>query len=448
MRAQRGAGAALPDAVGRLQGAIRYTLRASVQVLRGGQDVWSQAIDVTRRTELDGWNEVDAKLDRLDVEDVETSNFRLGGSVRGYPPIAVRTKVIRRTRVDMRSGDYEPDRSDINVTVDTEGLGGPERSDVEDDIAQRSRAQADQQFRAIVEKAISGYRSREAEWQEPRCAELRFAPVSNARTLRPGEQGSFTATAIAKSDGSPSELDARLSAPVNASFDPTRAGGQQARFGYTVTSAPAGGTVQAHVRATSKAGVAEGTWEQPLEPPLEIEKISGNFSGVQTTPVGSRIARVAWTGAATFRSTPPNVPGAVGGYTLEAGQVTYTFSGGNILADAACDMSGTAFVDLFQKGGGDLAVFPVGSPFEEGPHTYSGGIFIGPGAPVTITLSNCADPDLNGETRTFPVVQGGMAPLDIPGNTASPDGIHYEGSRTFSASGISVEWTWVLKGAK
>jgi hypothetical protein len=439
-----------PTAVGRLRGEIRYKLRAGVEVSRGGEDVWSQVMDVTRRTQLDGWTDVDAKLDRLDVEDVEISNFRLGGSTRGHPPISVRTKVIRRTQVDMRSGAYVPDRSDINVTVDTEGLGGPDRADVEDDIAEQSRAEADRQFRAIVDKAISGYRDREQRWQEPKkCAELRFSPVSNTLRLRPGQGGSFTATAIAKQDGAASELDGKLSNQVNATFSPTRAGGQQARFDYTVASATAGGKVSATVRATSKAGVDEATWEQPVEPPFEINKIAGNFSGRQTIPVGGRTGTISWTGGGTFERTPQGAPGATGSYILKAGSATFTFSGGYILGDAVCDMSGSAFVDLFQHGGGDISVSPVGSPFEQGPHDYSGGVFVGPTATVTLTLSSCEDPDFNGETRTVPVVQGGAAPFTTgQAPQQSPDGIHYDGSYSQSASGISTEWTWVLTGSK
>jgi hypothetical protein len=302
----------------------------------------------------------------------------------------------------MRSGAYVPDRSDINVTVDTEGLGGPDRADVEDDIAEQSRAEADRQFRAIVDKAISGYRDREQRWQEPKkCAELRFSPVSNTHRLRPGQGGSFTATAIAKQDGAASELDGKLSNQVNATFSPTRAGGQQARFDYTVASATAGGKVSATVRATSKAGVDEATWEQPVEPPFEINKIAGNFSGRQTIPVGGRTGTISWTGGGTFERTPQGAPGATGSYILKAGSATFTFSGGYILGDAVCDMSGSAFVDLFQHGGGDISVSPVGSPFEQGPHHYSGGVFVGPTATVTLTLSSCEDPDLTARRARF-----------------------------------------------
>jgi hypothetical protein len=421
-----------------------------VQVSRGGEDVWSQALDVARKTELDGWTDVDAKLDRLDIEDLETSTFQLGGSTRGFPPISIRSRVVRRTQVDMRNGAYEPDRSDINVTVNTDGLGGPDRAELEDDLAERSRAEADRQFRVIVDKAITAYRLREEAWQQPKaCAKLRFSPESNRRTLRRGEAGSVTATMIANQDGGASELDAKLSNQDNAIFSPTRAGGQSARFGYTVTTAPAD-KVSVKVRATSKAGVDEETWEQPIEPPFEINKIAGNFSGLHTMPVGPRTAKVSWTGGATFLRAPQGFPGAVGNYTLNAGHATFTYSGGSITAHAACDMSGHASVDLFQDAGGSIGVVPVGSdPFAAGPQDYGGLVSLGPGPKVTLTMSNCAPgaESENGKTYEFPV---GVVPFDTggPEPDRSPDGIHYDGSHSVSQSGISTEWSWTLLGSK
>ena len=254
-----------PSAVGRLDGEIRYRMKVAIQVSRRGEDVWSQSAEVQRRTKLQGWADTDAKLDRLNVDDIETSTFRLGGSSRDYPPITIRTKLVRRAEVDMRSGAYTPDRSDISVTFTMDGLGGPDRAEAEDDVAERSRAEADRNFRAIVEKAIGGYRSRESRWQEANvCATLQLDPTSNSRPLRPGQAGAFNATAIAHEDGAQSELDATLSGQVNASFSPTRAGGQRATFNYNVAGG-ARGKVTVTVRATSKAGVVRDTWEQPIE---------------------------------------------------------------------------------------------------------------------------------------------------------------------------------------
>jgi hypothetical protein len=441
-----------PTAVGRLQGQIRYKLKVAIQVQRGRENVWSQAVEVTRRTELEGWNEVDAKLDRLDIEDIETSNISLGGSTRAYPPISIRTRLVRRTSVDMRSGAYDPGRSQVDVTIDTEGLFGPDRSDTESEAERKAQTDADRQFRTVIEKAIAGYKRREGDWQTPpKCAELRFSPASNDLTLRGGASGSFSATAVAKSDGSPSELDARIIGTELAEFSPARAGGQRAQFGYSnvATAAPPGSKVRAKVRATSKAGVAEGTWEQNLEPPFEINRIAGNFSGSYTQPVGPRTARVTWNGGATFvrAGTPPGTPGAFGTYLLTAGHVTFHFSGGNILGHAICDMRGTASVDLVQQGSGSMSVFPSGSdPFQRGPHGYSGGVATGPTTMVALTMVNCIPEAASeeGKTYDYPI---GHASLNI-GAGQSPDGIHYNGSYAESGAGVTSEWSWTLTGEK
>jgi len=446
-----------PTAVGRLAGEIRYKFKVAIQVTKGGTDVWSQAMEVTRKTKLVGWNEVDAKLDRLDVDDLETSTFRLGGTTRDFPPITMRTRLERTTQVDMRSGNYEPGRSNVEVTLQMEGLFGPDREEAEADAERKAREDGDRQFRAVVDKAISGYRFREEAWQTPspaKCAELRLSPASNSLTLRGGSAGSFSATAIAKADGSPSELDARLSEMQNAAFSPTRAGGQRAQFSYSnvVPSAPPGSKVRVKVHATSKAGVAEAIWEQPIQPPFEINKIAGNFSGSYTVPTGGgRTGVVSWTGGATFeRTTPPGFAGASGGYVLKAGSVSIHYSGGSIVGDALCNMSGSTFVDLFQDAGGSIGVNPVDPAklFEEGLHNYSANVTLGFGPEVDLTESSCADANHNGTVHAdFPV--GAIQVLDTgPDQLQSPDGIHYNGSYSDSGSGITQQRTWVLTGTK
>jgi hypothetical protein len=448
---------ACPTAVGRLAGEIRYKLKVAIQVTRGGTDVWSQAMEVTRRTKLVGWNDVDAKLDRLDIDDLETSTFRLGGSTRAFPPLTMRTRIERSTQVDMRSGAYDPGQSAVDVSFDMEGLYGPDRDDAEADAERKARTDADRQFRAVVEKAISGYRHREEAWQvasPSTCAELRLAPAPNTLTLRGGSTGTFTATAIAKADGSPSELDARLSEMQNAAFSPTRAGGQRAQFSYSnvVPSAPPGSKVRVKVHSTSKAGVAEAIWEQPIQPPFEINKIAGNFSGSYTVAAGGgRTGVVSWTGSATFeRTTPPGFPGATGSFVLKAGSVSIHYSGGSIVGDALCDMSGSTFVDLFQNAGGSIGVNPADPAklFEEGPHNYSGDVTLGFGPEVDLTESSCADSSHNGTVHAdYPV--GAIQVLDTgPDELQSPDGIHYNGSYSDSGSGVTQQRTWVLTGTK
>ena len=446
-----------PTAVGRLAGEIRYKFKVAIQVTKGGTDVWSQAMEVTRKTKLVGWNEVDAKLDRLDIDDLETSTFRLGGTTRDFPPMTMRTRLERSTQVDMRTGAYEPGRSNVEVSFQMEGLFGPDRDEAEADAERKAREDGDRQFRAVVDKAISGYRSREDAWQvasPAKCAELRLSPASNTLTLSGGSAGSFSATAIAKADGSPSELDARLSEMQNAAFSPTRAGGQRAQFSYSdvVPSAPPGSKVLVKVHATSKAGVAEATWEQPLRPPFEINKIAGNFSGSYTVPTGGgRTGVVSWTGSATFvRTTPPGFPGASGSYVLKAGSVSIHYSGGSIVGDALCNMSGSTFVDLFQDAGGSVGVNPVDPSklFEQGPHNYSSSVGLGFGPEVDLTESSCTAAEHNGTVHAdYPV--GAIKVLDTgPDELQSPDGIHFNGTYSESNGGVTKETTWVLTGTK
>ena len=213
-----------------------------------------------------------------------------------------------------------------------------------------------------------------------------------------------------------------------------------------------GAKVRATFKAVSRAGVAQAEWVQNTRS-FEINKIVGNFSGDHTRPVGSRTGMISWTGGATFLRNPPGNPGAFGNYVLNAGSVSFTYSGGYIGGDAVCDMSGSAFFDLFQRGSGSIGVSPANgaSPFAQGPHDYNGGAATGPTSTnpsppmVTVTLSNCADSSVNGETRELGI---DVAVLDMGPSQQSPDGIHYNGSHSQSGSGLTTDWTWGLTGQK
>jgi hypothetical protein len=441
-----------PTAAGRLDGKIRYKLRVAIEVSKDGEDVWSQFVDVARSTRLEGWTDDDAKLDRLDVEDVETSNFRLGGSVRAYPPISIRTRIVRKTRVDMRSGAYEPDRSDINVSVGVEGLGGPDRADVEDDIAERRRTEADRQFRAIVDKAISGYRHREEAWQQPNtCAKLEFSPASGAHRLRPGDTGSFIATAIAKQGGGASELDARLSNQVNASFSPTRAGGQRARFDYAVASAPAGNQVSATVRATSKAGVAQDPWIQDIDrpnppPPAYIGPVSGTAVYDQNELGAGNSLEASWSGSVVLRQVPtgypPGTPGAPSArYALTAGSIQYGFNG----RVGGCNVVGSAPIDLAAQQ--DVAGSAFLHVYDGAPRRYQLQIPL----PLLVTVhgqkSVCDDPNDNG--TDFPWVPGTGIPYlvnaPLPGGPVGDNwSLLGAGAGNNGAGTPDQTWQWSL----
>jgi len=428
-----------PTAAGQLDGQIRYRFKVAIQVSREGEDVWSQVSEVTRRTKLQGFNEVDAKLDQLNIEDLETSTFRLGGSSRDFPPITIRSRIARRTEVNMRSGAYDPGRSQVDATLSMVGLSGPDRDDTEAEFERRTQADADRQFSAVIDKAMSGYRSREDAWQTPpKCADMKFNAEPNTLRLRSGDSGSFNATAIAKSDGSPSELDAKLSEPQHATFSPTRAGGQSARFDYSdVVAQPPGAKVRVKVRATSKAGVAEGVWEQDTRSDL-INVIRGTFDGSQNV----QGAVLQWTGSAVYRRVAPGASGVEGLFSVETGSATVVATGTHA---TGCSQEGSK---PFVLGGplmGDLQV--TGTPPNYlAPYSYLVSLLFAGIPTMDVVLTNCppGQEDLEGDAIQIPV---GVPAIDSQGFHTSTDGIVYDGSATRSGPGVSETWNWSLRGA-
>jgi hypothetical protein len=388
-----------PTAAGKLEGKIRYKFKAAITVTQNGTNVWSQSMTVTRTTKLVGWNDVDAHLDRLDVDDVETSLFTLGGATRGFPPTTIKTKLERTTQVDMRSRTYEPNLSNVEVTITMEGLFGPDRDEAESDAERRARSDAMSQFRSVVEKGISGYATREDAWQDPpKCATLEFQPGSRSMTLRPNDAGSFTAKAKAKSDGQFSELDAKLTTQHNAVFTPTRAGGQQARFSYTVNDG-ARDNVSTTVRATSRAGVAEGTWEQQVQPPPPPppSAYNGTFTGTadyDEHELGqSNNMHAHWSGGFHANWSGPSSPGTSdANYSFSTGSVQYTYSG----HVGGCHVAGEGTIDLGSQP--DFQNFPLlRLDFASPPRKYNLQVPAPLFAKVVGTRSDCDDPNDNGK---------------------------------------------------
>jgi hypothetical protein len=437
-----------PTAVGKLDGKIRYKFKVSIQVTQNGTNVWSQGAEVTRTTKLVGWNEVDAKLDRLDVDDVETSVFSLGGAASRFPPISIRTRLERNTQVDMHSGSYEPNLSNVEVTMTMEGLFGPDRDEAESDAERRARTDAMQQFRSVVDKAISGYRARETAWQTPgKCAELEFQPGSRSFTVKPNDSGSFTVKAKAKQDGQISELDARLTTQSNAVFSPTRAGGQQARFSYTVNSG-ARGTMGTTVRATSKAGVAEGPWEQRIEPPPPPppSAYNGTFSGSgeydeHELGLGNHM-HTSWSGSFHANSSGPSSPGASdANYTLLSGTLQFSFNG----VVGKCDVAGNGPIDLGSQQ--DLQNYPLlRLDFASPPRKYNLQLPAPLLTTVPGTASNCDDPNDDGDFD-WPPGTGVpmMAYAPYPGGTVADDwSIAGSGSGNTGDGSPDQSWQWQL----
>jgi hypothetical protein len=434
-----------PTAQGVLEAKDGLRLSITVELLDddGSVDYYYTQV-VFQDTKLRGTVGVDAKLDKLKVEDKLQLGEMTGGSIFGG--INIQSEIKRQTTVDMKTGNYDPGRSNVQVSVALSGILRIFQSSAQAGATARIQAAADKGFAATVDRAIENYRERERAWQTPnKCAKLEFTPGVNSRTLRPSERGNFTARAIAQEGGGGAELDAQLSSQLNASFSPARVRGPQARFEYTVFPVPSGGKVRASIRATSKAGVAADPWEQNVQPPFTIHNIAGNFSGSVTQSIGGENAVISWTGSATFeRTVPAGIAGAFGTYVLKAGSVSVHYSGREITGSADCDMSGSTFVDLFQHGSGSITVTPQsGAIFEQGPHDYGITTVIGPTPRITITWSNCVDPMANGMTFELPV---GISPLTTVESHVSPDGIKYSGMESSNQAGLTAQTTWALTG--
>ena len=437
-----------PTAQGTLAAKDGLRVRITTEVLdaRGGVDSYYTQV-VFQDTKLTGKVGDDAKLDELKVEDTLRLGEYAGGSILG--DMRIESKITRETVVKMRTGAYDPGRSRVQVSVALGGILRIFQSSATAGATERLQKAANEGFAATVHRAMEKFRERESAWQTPpfKCADVRLTPASGSLTLRTGDSGQIRAETTSKQDGGkPPTASWITSGEQNASFGPPVASGNPASFNYGVGAVASGAKVRATFKATSRAGVAETEWVQNTRS-FEINKIAGNFTGDHSRPVGDGTGSISWTGGGTFLRSPPGSPGAFGNYVLNAGSANFTYSGRYIGGDAACDMSGSAFVDLFQDAGGSIVVSPAGgSPFLEGPHDYGGSVdFSGPDAQVTVTLSNCADPNVNGETRTFPIA---VSPLHMGPSQQSPDGIHYNGSHSESSSGITTDWSWLLTGAK
>jgi hypothetical protein len=437
-----------PTAAGVLDAKDGLRLAITTEFLDGDGDVdYYYTQIVFQDTKLHGTVGDDAKLDKLEVTDTLQLGEKTGGSIFGG--VNIESKIKRHTIVDMKSGQYDPGRSNVTVSVALSGILRIFQSSAEAGARQRLQAAADKGFAATVDRAIEKYRERESAWQTPnKCATATLTPVPNSTPLGTAQRGSIRGEVKAKEGGGmPPTATWTVSGQQNATFIP----GVRANPGsisYAVGVVQPGSKVKARLRAVSRAGVAEADWEQATRG-FTISKIAGNFSGSYSVPVGSRTAVISWTGSATFeRTVPPGIPGAVGSYVLKAGSATMTYSGGSIVGDALCDMSGSTFVDLFQHGGGSIGVTPVGSSvFESGPHNYGATIGVGPTAPMaTLTESNCADPMHNGTVHQYPAF---IEPL-LTGTDPqlSPDGIHYNGSHSTSSGGITTQWSWTLTGSQ
>jgi len=316
------------------------------------------------------------------------------------------------------------------------GVDPAERLAVEIELAHKAQAEADKEFSAEVEKATKNLRSREAGWLSPNhCATMQFEPASESQRLHKGQTGTVKSRTEAKGGGVPAAASWTLGAQQNATFTPSGSTGDPLSTSYSVTDAGPGKLVSATFKATSKAGVAEGTWKQKTE--SLIQMVTGTFKGHD-----DREGEIFdWSGSATFARIPASPEGASVLETI-ASDVTVTVSG---TAPTGCTVSGKEKVPLFEH-----SPFSVLGEAAPGVGYDIDAPFGFPGT-VQVLFSACppkgesfpGDTSLPGEALLSGDVRFGPGALV----KTSPDGMTFDGSAVAEEPEDDLSWEWSFTGS-
>jgi hypothetical protein len=396
--------------------------------VRDGNEVLSrQSTSFDHSAKVHGEVGADAKLKFIKVEHTEDVLIVASGG------IVLRGKAVRKVKVDMPSGKYDPAGATVSISGDAnEALKGTG-------------------FAATVDAAISGYRSAEARWSDfdrrPHCAEPVFSPQSNTLKLQRGQGGQVNIHAKARQDGGRATgAKWTLLAPVNADFSPLSSSAAEPSISYTVKAAPSGPEVKVTARFTSTAGVGEGSWTQQTDGPPS--KFGGSVSGTATYDAfelgeGNSL-QASWSGSVDLSLAPPilppGFPGApFGEYKLASGFITYSFSGS--IED--CVVEGSEGIDLDAQPDLKEAVLLLLYEGEPRKYHYLVGMPLTAQAQVEGEAKECEDPEDNGDFPWFP---GAGAPFlvyaPLPGGPVSADWSLSGSGSGNPGGGGSPEQTW------
>ncbi len=228
----------------------------------------------------------DGKLDDYDIKHIYSLVGSFGGSKTAFGPMTVDTTYIGEAHIDMRSGSQQAPPAVVDVmTID--GGSGPGRTDRSRD---RTRPQVPGPGRQGVRRR-GRQGDREAAQPGSRLAEAEHLRLDALRTgfgnaeAEEGSDRDLQEPHRSEQGRRPSGGDWTLGAQQNATFTPGGAQANPLSTSYDVTNAGKGLLVSATVKATSKAGVAEGTWKQKTE--SLIQTIIGTFSGTDDTGRGT-----------------------------------------------------------------------------------------------------------------------------------------------------------------
>jgi hypothetical protein len=434
-----------PTAEGKVEGHGQAELEASFKVSEGATVVMAQAFKFGGETSIKAQTGDDGKLDYYDIKHLYTLVGSFGGSKAKFGPITVDTTYIGEAHIDMRSTGGAPPPAQVDVMLSMAGADPAERIAAEIKVARESQAQADKEFAAEVEKVTKQLQAQQGSWLTPnKCASIQFEPASETLELHKGATGTVKSRTEAKGGGAPAVASWTLAGQQNADFTPSGGQGNPLSTAYNVTNAGKGLLVSATFTATSKAGVAEGTWKQKTE--NVIQSMKGSFSG-RDEREGELLE---WSGTATWTRLPES-PDGTSILGLVSAEVTVTASG---FAPTGCTQTGQEKVPVFI--GSPLSVLGEGAPV-----AYDIDVPFGYPGQMNVTFTKCPTPHGEGEgpgTTSLP----GEALLTgdpIAGDPSkihpsalvqtSTDGVTFAGSATGSGTepGERLSWSWSLEGS-
>ena len=325
-----------PTAQGVVQGSDNNDGSIKVEQLEGGSVVESQSTKISVVTKLRGEVGTNAKLKTIQIDRTETWDTSI--DYGRWLGVGQRVTARRTATISMPGGQYLSGTGTLDVQQSFRGLLSflvNESAAREAAIASARRA-SDESWSKFVDEAIKKYRERENGWQKPVCAELVFSPKSNTLRVRLGQQGLFTGTVRATRGGN-AEGEWRITARRNLGL--RLAGNSTAaatRYRYRVDGE---GRVSATFRVPSRAGVAEGTWEQGgLAVP---RRITGTFSGRSGDSVS-----VSWSGRVSFVRNDSLSGQGRAWYEVETVTFTSTYS----VNEAGCRGQSTGSASLGKQG--------------------------------------------------------------------------------------------------
>jgi hypothetical protein len=450
-----------PDAEGTLEASDESSFYLNMRVFKGSELLLSQNFEFSGETKIKPIQvDDDAKIEYFDIDHTYRTSIVVGGSSQEFGKVSLKLAYHGSTRVNFPGATYDPTHTDVEVKFNVEGAqadNAHELRDAEFDQELQAKREADKNFAAAVDKAIEKLGEKEAHWNKPNvCADIKFDPVSDTLTLERGQGGGFKARIESRGGGSPAGAKWTLTESQNATIGPTHALANPASFSYTVTNAGEGIEVQAAFRATSRAGVAEGTWTQPTKkppPPPPAAAFAGSISGSATYgelelgPGNTLLAE--WSGNVKLQQDPPfEIPGfPVTSYTYKpvSGSIVYSFTGS--LSDCNVVM-GNAPIDLGAQFDLTTAVSLILLEGDPRPFHYQ---FVLP-MPLFVTVpgtkSGCDDPEDNGDSFDWVVAAGVPALVWAPQSA----GQVLAGDESFSGSGSGAAaggtpaqtWQWAL----